>query len=161
METSKLKKVEPIPFGRINLNNEDDDTNNNDNNLYLDSNRDERHQKESWCVNCSITDPIIISGDNTGKYTLWNIRFKLSNGGIINIKKRYNDFVKLYQQLHKKYDGDKIVLNKLPGKSPLFENRFSGEFLERRRNGLEFWLNSVILDRELCFTREVRDFILK
>lgn len=117
------------------------------------------HNSSSWCVNCSVTDPLIVEGDNMGKYTLWNVRFKLAKGGHITVKKRYSDFESLHQVLARRY-GKQVVVNALPPKNSLFEDRFSGEFLERRRSGLEYWLNSVVLDPLLGYSGEVRRFVL-
>ena len=118
-----------------------------------------RRNSSSWCVNCSITDPLIVEGDNMGKYTLWNVRFKLARGGHITVKKRYSDFESLHRALARRY-GKQVVVNDLPPKNSLFEDRFSGEFLERRRSGLEYWLNSVVLDPLLGYSGDVRHFVL-
>lgn len=147
----------PIPIQLCN------NTDINDINNMIDRNNINRNiinnHSDSWCLNCTISDPVIVKGNNFGKYILWNIKFYLFNGGNITIKKRYNDFERLHKQLLIKY-GKETVVNNIPPKSGIFENRFSGEFLERRRNGLEYWLNSVVLDPIIGYSTEVRQFVL-
>lgn len=159
-----LKEINPTPYSPIVLlNNDLESTDTNIEDVSNNTNNDTTNNKNktgSWCVNVTITDPVIVQGDNMGKYILWNVRFTVCNGNVISIKKRYSDFVVLYKIMKKHY-GDKHIINSLPGKSTLLEDRFSGEFLERRRSGLEYWLNSIVLDKELGFYPEVKAFVLK
>lgn len=153
---NKLAPVPPVPAVPIRLCNNAVDDGRSSTSTTAENHR---QTNSSWCVNCSVTDPLIVEGDNMGKYTLWNVRFKLSKGGHITVKKRYSDFEALHRALAKRY-GKQVVVGNIPPKNSLFEDRFSGEFLERRRSGLEYWLNSVVLDPLLGYSNEVRRFVL-
>lgn len=116
-------------------------------------------QRESWCVNCTVADPRIVEGSNLGRYVVWNLTFRLANGGAIRVKRRYNDFVKLHDALAQRYGKD-ITVCRLPPKSGLLQDRFAGEFLEQRRRSLEYWINTIVLDPVLGFSDNVRQFVL-
>ncbi|GME84989.1 unnamed protein product [Ambrosiozyma monospora] len=111
-----------------------------------------------WCVNCFVGEPYSIEGTNGGKYTLWQIELDTVRGGRIRIRKRYNDFVRLREQLVRKY-GRQTVVMRLPPKTVMFQDRFNKVFLEKRRKGLDYWLHSVVLNPILCCAPEVKQFV--
>ncbi len=117
------------------------------------------NNNEVWCKSCTLGDPVIITGNNSGKYTVWTILFYTLRGTKIVARRRYNDFVHFKGQLDSKY-GSITYIPDLPPKTYFYQNRFSTNFLEKRRKSLEFWLNSVILNPKLSATLEVKNFAL-
>jgi hypothetical protein len=129
-------------------------TNAEDNNFYNCDNNN-----SNWCKRCTITNPIIVEGNNLGKFVLWTLTLTLWNDSQIVVKKRYNQFAALRKQLVAQY-GKSVAVGKLPPKSAFWEDRFDGEFLEKRRRRLEYWANSVVLDPLLGAAPAVRQFVL-
>lgn len=146
-DISKLREVAPIPFGRIQLCDEenDEERNTDGDDEEAEGSSRSRNKGGNWCVGCSVTDPVVVRGDNLGRYVVWRVRFELRNGGRIEVKRRYSDFVALRRVLVQRCAG-RAAVAALPGKGPWWADRFSGEFLERRRRGLEWWLAGVVLD---------------
>lgn len=114
----------------------------------------------NWCQNCIIGDPTIVSGNNNARYTLWTIEFQTERGNRVHTRRRYNDFVALRRILVDKH-GKETYIMKLPRKTYFLQDRFQPEFLEERRRGLEYWLNSVVLNPVLGGTAEVKQFVLQ
>lgn len=125
--------------------------------MFADSRR--QNEGEVWCKSCTLGDPIVIRGNNSGKYTVWTISFYTLRGTKIIARRRYNDFVKFKDQLNSLYS-QATYIPELPPKTYFYQNRFGAHFLEKRRKSLEFWLNSVILNPKLSATPEVKNFAL-
>ncbi|KAK9127831.1 hypothetical protein Syun_016628 [Stephania yunnanensis] len=71
--------------------------------------------------------------------------------------RRYSDFVWLRDRLFEKYKG--IFIPPLPEKSAVEKFRFSAEFIEMRRQGLDVFVNRIALHPELQKSDDLRIFL--
>ncbi|XP_029838602.2 serine/threonine-protein kinase Sgk1 isoform X1 [Ixodes scapularis] len=71
------------------------------------------------------------------------------------VLRRYNDFSKLLDIIKKQCPGSHL---KLPGKK-LFGNNFSPDFIRTRRQGLDDFIQKLVLDEKLMQHPEVRAFL--
>ena len=112
-----------------------------------------------WARAITIADYVIVKGSPTGvgAYVVWNCRVETLDGGPIFIRKRYSEFDRLRLHLIQAFPKAKNALPVLPPKSVLY--RFQPKFLEKRRAGLSYFLNCVMLNPEFAGSPIVKDFI--
>ncbi len=150
-----------------------------------DTNTRVKQTHEVWAKNVHVDDSCLVTGSdgyNVGSYTVWTIRIQATNGGNIILHKRYSDFDRLRRKLVRNYgdsiskrqmelgsiaiptsnkndknNGIKLRIPELPPKSVF--NNFKKEFLSERRQGLEFFLASVLLDPRIGKSNIVKEFL--
>eukprot|EP01099_Mayorella_cantabrigiensis_P000148 TRINITY_DN1065_c0_g1_i1.p1 TRINITY_DN1065_c0_g1~~TRINITY_DN1065_c0_g1_i1.p1 ORF type:complete len:432 (-),score=86.62 TRINITY_DN1065_c0_g1_i1:14-1309(-) len=97
----------------------------------------------SFCVTTLTDLPTFKAGDGLSK---------------IEVRRRYSDFVWLRNQLV--LSNPEIIVPPIPQKlAEKFLDRFSGEFLEKRRKGLELFLNRVALHPSLIGSTHLNIFL--
>lgn len=122
---------------------------------HVDQDQDQDKNNKCWCRNVMIGEYTIITGMNKIRFVVWTICITTKDHARIIIRKRYNEFVTLRQALVR--DGLHQMIPQLPIKSALLN--FDPQFLERRRNGLEFFLSSILLHPQLCQHPLVKLFV--
>jgi PX domain len=114
-----------------------------------------------WAKAVSIDDYTVVRGSLSpavGAYVVWNVNVLTLDGGPMKIRKRYSEFDKLRIQLIAAFpNATTSSLPLLPPKSVIY--KFRAKFLERRRAGLQYFLNCVMLNPEYSGSPIVRDFI--
>lgn len=89
-----------------------------------------------------VVDPVK-QGDGIKAYVTYTVKTTSDipsyNKSPYEVVRRYNDFVWLYEQLTLENEG--YIIPPLPEKMAI--GRFSAEFIEARRRGLEIFLNAV------------------
>lgn len=89
-----------------------------------------------------VVDPVK-QGDGIKAYVTYTVKTTSDipsyNKSPYKVVRRYNDFVWLYEQLTLENEG--YIIPPLPEKMAI--GRFSAEFIEARRRGLEIFLNAV------------------
>ena len=113
-----------------------------------------------WARSVTIDDYVIVRGNHTGigAYVVWTCKVLTLDGGPMVIRKRYSEFDELRQKLlHAFPQSTKKSLPPLPPKSAIY--KFRGKFLEKRRTGLAYFLNCVMLNPEYAGSLIVKDFI--
>ncbi|KAH3672396.1 hypothetical protein WICMUC_004232 [Wickerhamomyces mucosus] len=114
--------------------------------------------KQTHIQDVHIGEATIVKGTNGSKFTSYSLVITLSSGVNIKIMKRYSEFEALAKQLMKIYPNRLIEIPKLPPKNYL-GNNFSNEFLNKRRRGLEFFTNAVLLNPVFNTSNVVKNFI--
>lgn len=123
-----------------------------------------------WCRSCSVISYTIISnGLNTrlqrepffkgSNYVIWLIKVETNNGASFILRKRFSEFETLHHLLLKQYPEHSVDVPSLPEKSVL--RNFNAEFLNKRRKGLDWFLNSIFLNPHLSNTDILKSFILE
>jgi hypothetical protein len=113
-----------------------------------------------WAKSIAIDDYVIVNGNPTGigAYVVWNCTVQTLDGGPMTIRKRYSEFVDLRHRLAKNFpQSTKKSLPALPPKSAFY--KFRPAFLEKRRQGLAYFLTCVMLNPEYASSDAVKDFI--
>ncbi|KAK4672321.1 hypothetical protein QC763_102080 [Podospora pseudopauciseta] len=115
--------------------------------------------RSCWARSVTITDYITIntSSTNIGAFTVWNISVETLEGPRINIRKRYSEFDDLRKKLIMTFPGFEAAVPELPPKSLV--KRFKTGFLEKRRGGLQYFLNCILLNPEFSGAPVVREFL--
>ncbi|PTB40743.1 hypothetical protein M441DRAFT_139911 [Trichoderma asperellum CBS 433.97] len=134
-----------LPAGAIRL--RDNDTSDDDRN------------SACWAKSVEITDYIFVNGSNTniGAFIVWNIRVETLNGSFMNIRKRYSEFDDFRRKLTQSFPNFRAAVPELPPKSALF--KFRPKFLEKRRAGLQYFLNCILLNPEFSGSPVLKDFL--
>lgn len=113
-----------------------------------------------WAKSITIDDYVIVRGSPTGigAYVVWSCKVQTLDGGPMIIRKRYSEFDDLRSKLVKAFpQSTSSSLPPLPPKSALY--KFRPKFLEKRREGLAYFLNCVMLNPEYAGSVIVKDFI--
>lgn len=113
-----------------------------------------------WAKSITIDDHVIVNGSTPGigAYVVWNCKVQTLDGGPMIIRKRYSEFDELRRKLIKAFpQSNKSSLPPLPPKSAIY--KFRPKFLERRREGLVYFLNCVMLNPDYAGSPIVKDFI--
>ena len=114
-----------------------------------------------WAKAVTIDDYTIVRGSLSpaiGAYVVWNVNVLTLDGGPMKIRKRYSEFDELRQKLVAAFPNATLSsLPMLPPKSAVY--KFRAKFLERRRAGLQYFLNCVMLNPEYSGSAVVKDFI--
>ncbi|KAF2674301.1 Phox-like protein [Microthyrium microscopicum] len=79
------------------------------------------------------------------------------SGSTMSLHKRYSEFDTLRSHLSHTFPNSKQSLPKLPPKSAL--QKFQPKFLEKRREGLEYFLNCVICNPEFSASVIMKEFM--
>ncbi|KAK3299989.1 Phox domain-containing protein [Chaetomium fimeti] len=112
-----------------------------------------------WARSVQVTDPVVVNGSatNIGAFVVWNIKVEALNGSRINIRKRYSEFDDLRRRLVQTFPGFEAAVPALPPKSVL--KRFHPRFLEKRRAGLQYFLNCILLNPEFSGSPVLKEFL--
>ncbi|KAL7802131.1 Phox homologous domain-containing protein [Trichoderma aethiopicum] len=120
---------------------------------------DDDRNSACWAKSVEITDYIVVNGSNTniGAFVVWNVRVETLSGSYMNIRKRYSEFDDFRQKLTASFPNFKAAVPELPPKSAIF--KFRPKFLEKRRAGLQYFLNCIMLNPEFSGSPVLKDFL--
>lgn len=111
-------------------------------------------------LSVSVTDPVKL-GNGVQAYISYRVITKTNlpeyQGPEKIVIRRYSDFVWLRDRLFEKYKG--IFIPPLPEKSAVEKFRFSAEFIEMRRQGLDLFVNRIASHPELLLSEDLRTFL--
>ncbi|KAK0731192.1 Phox homologous domain-containing protein [Lasiosphaeris hirsuta] len=143
----------PIPDAITLQDNEHDDGPNGSNIYGRDRNR------ACWAKSVQIRDYVLVNGSatNIGAFVVWNIRVETLNGSYMNIRKRYSEFDDLRQRLVQTFPNFEAAVPVLPPKSVI--SKFRPRFLEKRRAGLQYFLNCILLNPEFSGSPVLKEFL--
>ncbi|KAF6827683.1 PX domain-containing protein YPT35 [Colletotrichum musicola] len=115
-----------------------------------------------WAKSVEITDYVIVNGSatNIGAFVVWNIRvetLQTGQGSYMNIRKRYSEFDDLREKLVKSFPNFEAAVPPLPPKSVI--SKFRPRFLDKRRSGLQYFLNCIMLNPEFSGSPVLKDFL--
>ncbi|KAI1392739.1 Phox-like protein [Hypoxylon trugodes] len=138
--------VESIPFGGITLRDNEN------------SSLDERGSA-CWAKSVEITDHVTVNGSatNIGAFIVWNIRVETLSGSYMNIRKRYSEFDDFRWRLIRTFPNFEAAVPELPPKSIV--SKFRPRFLEKRRAGLQYFLNCILLNPEFSGSPILKEFL--
>ncbi|KXS96876.1 hypothetical protein AC578_6218 [Pseudocercospora eumusae] len=128
--------------------------------IILEDHSEEDHEQTQacWARSVTIGDYTVVTGPSgMGAYVVWPVDVQTLKGGTLSIRKRYSEFDRLRSNLVKAFPHAEAMLPELPRKSVV--SRFRPRFLEQRRNGLEHFLNCVLLNPEFASSPVLKDFI--
>ncbi|CAM8952547.1 unnamed protein product [Rhodiola kirilowii] len=111
-------------------------------------------------LSVSVTEPVKL-GNGVQAYVSYRVITKTNfpdyQGPEKIVIRRYNDFVWLRDRLFEKYKG--IFIPPLPEKSAVEKFRFTAEFIEMRRQGLDLFVNRVAAHHELQQSEDLKIFL--
>ncbi|CAM8920004.1 unnamed protein product [Rhodiola kirilowii] len=111
-------------------------------------------------LSVSVTEPVKL-GNGVQAYISYRVITKTNfpdyQGPEKIVIRRYSDFVWLRDRLFEKYKG--IFIPPLPEKSAVEKFRFSAEFIEMRRRGLDQFVNRVTAHHELQQSEDLKLFL--
>ncbi|KAK3397934.1 Phox homologous domain-containing protein [Sordaria brevicollis] len=151
---SSVSAESDLPPGAITLQDNEHDDGPDGANVYgRDRNR------ACWAKKVDIVDYILVNGGtaNIGAFVVWNIRVETLNGSRMNIRKRYSEFDGLRKRLVQTFPNFEAAVPPLPPKSIL--HRFQPKFLEKRRAGLQYFLNCILLNPEFSGSPVLKEFL--
>ncbi|KAF2146665.1 uncharacterized protein K452DRAFT_282841 [Aplosporella prunicola CBS 121167] len=117
------------------------------------------HDSAVWAKNVTIDSYVIVSGNvpGMGDYVVWNCTVETLDGGPMKIRKRYSEFDELRRKLEQTFPLAGASLPELPPKSMI--SRFRQRFLEKRKAGLSYFLNCVLLNPEFSASPVLKEFL--
>ncbi|UPX11608.1 uncharacterized protein EKO05_0002205 [Ascochyta rabiei] len=115
--------------------------------------------KVLWAKHVTIDDYVVVSGTapGLGAYVVWNCTVETLDGGPIKIRKRYSEFEDLHQKLVRTFPYAVGSMPQFPPKSVV--SRFRPRFLERRKQGLSYFLNCILLNPEFAGSPVLKEFL--
>ncbi|KND91076.1 PX domain-containing protein YPT35 [Tolypocladium ophioglossoides CBS 100239] len=146
--TSNLSADSVLPAGAITL--RDNDT----------SEHDDRNAA-CWAKSVEIVDYTTVNGSatNIGAFVVWTVRVETLNGSYMNIRKRYSEFDELRRQLIQSFPNFEAAVPVLPPKSVI--SKFRPRFLDKRRAGLQYFLNCIMLNPEFSGSPVLKEFLFR
>ncbi|ODA79483.1 hypothetical protein RJ55_05076 [Drechmeria coniospora] len=144
--TSNLSVDSVLPAGAITLC-DNDTTEGND------------RSDACWAKSVEIVDYTTVNGSTTniGAFVVWIVKVETLTGSYMNIRKRYSEFDELRRQLVLSFPNYAAAMPVLPPKSII--SRFRPTFLEKRRAGLQYFLNCIILNPEFSGSPVLKEFL--
>ncbi|XP_075388038.1 sorting nexin-1 isoform X1 [Tenrec ecaudatus] len=133
---------------------------------------EEEEQEDQFDLTVSITDPEKI-GDGMNAYVAYTVTTQTSlpmfRSKQFSVKRRFSDFLGLYEKLSEKHAQNGFIVPPPPEKSLIGmtkvkvgkEDSSSAEFLEKRRAALERYLQRVVSHPTLLQDPGVREFLEK
>ncbi|KAJ6361860.1 hypothetical protein OIU78_002299 [Salix suchowensis] len=119
-----------------------------------------RFQSSQPYLSVSVTEPVKL-GNGVQAYISYRVITKTNlpeyQGHEKIVIRRYSDFVWLRDRLFHKFKG--VFIPPLPEKSAVEKFRFSAEFIETRRQGLDIFVNRIASHQELQSTEDLRNFL--
>ncbi|KAJ4394025.1 hypothetical protein N0V93_003242 [Gnomoniopsis smithogilvyi] len=115
--------------------------------------------KACWAKSVEVTNYVTVNGSatNIGAFVVWNIRVQTLQGPYMNIRKRYSEFDDFRRDLIRTFPSFEAAVPLLPPKSVI--SRFRPRFLEKRRAGLQYFLNCILLNPEFSGSPVLKDFL--
>ncbi|KAH6959075.1 Phox homologous domain-containing protein [Fusarium avenaceum] len=112
-----------------------------------------------WAKSVEIVSHTVVNGSatNIGAFVVWNIRVEALNGSYMNIRKRYSEFDEFRYRLVQTFPGFEAAVPALPPKSVI--SKFRPRFLEKRRAGLQYFLNCILLNPEFSGSPVLKEFL--
>ncbi|KXJ91402.1 Phox homologous domain-containing protein [Microdochium bolleyi] len=112
-----------------------------------------------WARSVAIRDYVVVNGGtgSIGAFVVWNIRVETLNGSYMNICKRYSEFDDLRSRLLRGFPRFEGAVPELPPKSLI--SKFRPSFLEKRRAGLQYFLNCIMLNPEFSGSPILKEFL--
>jgi len=112
-----------------------------------------------WARSVVIRDYVIVNGGTTsiGAFVVWNVRVETLSGSHMNICKRYSEFDELRSRLVSSFPRFEGAVPELPRKSVI--SKFRPSFLEKRRAGLQYFLNCIMLNPEFSGSPILKEFL--
>ncbi|KAJ6914617.1 hypothetical protein NC651_016788 [Populus alba x Populus x berolinensis] len=111
-------------------------------------------------LSVSVTDPVKL-GNGVQGYISYRVITKTNlpeyQGHEKIVIRRYSDFDWLRDRLFHNYKG--VFIPPLPEKSAVEKFRFSAEFIEMRRKGLDIFVNRIASHQELQHSEDLRSFL--
>ncbi|XP_076984285.1 sorting nexin-1 isoform X2 [Tamandua tetradactyla] len=133
---------------------------------------EEEEQEDQFDLTVGITDPEKI-GDGMNAYVAYKVTTQTSLPMFRNkqfaVKRRFSDFLGLYEKLSEKHSQNGFIVPPPPEKSLIGmtkvkvgkEDSSSAEFLEKRRAALERYLQRVVNHPTMLQDPDVREFLEK
>ncbi|XPS70572.1 hypothetical protein M3J09_002783 [Ascochyta lentis] len=134
--------------------------------IVLEDHTDEGSEqcKVLWAKHVTIDDYVVVSGTapglgaySPGQYVVWNCTVETLDGGPMKIRKRYSEFEDLHQKLVRTFPHAVGSMPQFPPKSVV--SRFRPRFLERRKQGLSYFLNCILLNPEFAGSPVLKEFL--
>ncbi|XP_075933792.1 sorting nexin-1 isoform X2 [Anarhichas minor] len=131
---------------------------------------EEEEDKDTFDVDVAVTNPEKV-GDGMNAYVAYKVSTRTSlamfRSKAFSVRRRYSDFLGLYEKLSVKQSLHGCIIPPPPEKSVVgmtkvkvgMDDPSSVEFLERRRAGLERYLQRVVSHPSLLQDPDVRDFL--
>ncbi|KAK2596921.1 hypothetical protein N8I77_012803 [Diaporthe amygdali] len=138
---------------------DDDETNLQRNSEETRTSYGRDRNRACWAKSVEVTNYVIVnsSATNIGAFVVWNIRVQTLSGPFMNIRKRYSEFDDFRHQLISTFPNFEAAVPTLPPKSVI--SRFRPKFLEKRRAGLQYFLNCILLNPEFSGSPVLKDFL--
>nr|KAF6388976.1 sorting nexin 1 [Myotis myotis] len=133
---------------------------------------EEEEQEDQFDLTVGITDPEKI-GDGMNAYVAYKVTTQTSlpmfRSKQFAVKRRFSDFLGLYEKLSEKHSQNGFIVPPPPEKSLIGmtkvkvgkEDSSSAEFLEKRRAALERYLQRIVNHPTMLQDPEVREFLEK
>ncbi|MGH0115341.1 UNVERIFIED_CONTAM: hypothetical protein FKN15_006769 [Acipenser sinensis] len=133
---------------------------------------EEEEEKDTFELNIAVTNPEKV-GDGMNAYMAYKVstqtNLPMFKCKTYTVKRRFSDFLGLYEKLSEKHSQNGYIVPPPPEKSILGmtkvkvgkEDSSSGEFVERRRASLERYLQRVVSHPSLLQDPDVREFLEK
>ncbi|KAG6028847.1 hypothetical protein E4U19_001258 [Claviceps sp. Clav32 group G5] len=112
-----------------------------------------------WARSVEIVDYTVVNGGATsiGAFVVWIVRVETLNRSYMNIRKRYSEFDDFRGKLVKTFPNFENAVPMLPPKSLI--SKFRPRFLEKRRIGLQYFLNCILLNPEFSGSPVLKEFL--
>nr|KAF6487570.1 sorting nexin 1 [Rousettus aegyptiacus] len=133
---------------------------------------EEEEQEDQFDLTVGITDPEKI-GDGMNAYVAYKVTTQMSlpmfRSKQFAVKRRFSDFLGLYEKLSEKHSQNGFIVPPPPEKSLIGmtkvkvgkEDSSSAEFLEKRRAALERYLQRIVNHPTMLQDPDVREFLEK
>ncbi|EEU48189.1 uncharacterized protein NECHADRAFT_75520 [Fusarium vanettenii 77-13-4] len=124
-----------------------------------EANEHDDRNNACWAKSVEIVSYTVVNGSatNIGAFVVWNIRVETLNGSYMNIRKRYSEFDDFRYRLVQTFPGFEAAVPALPPKSVI--SKFRPRFLEKRRAGLQYFLNCILLNPEFSGSPVLKEFL--
>ncbi|KAJ6442659.1 sorting nexin-like protein [Purpureocillium lavendulum] len=126
-----------------------------------DNDTSEHNERDDacWAKSVEIVDYTVVNGSatNIGAFVVWIVRVETLSGSYMNIRKRYSEFDDLRRQLMQSFPAFRAAVPELPPKSVI--SKFRPKFLEKRRAGLQYFLNCIMLNPEFSGSPVLKEFL--
>lgn len=133
---------------------------------------EEEESKDKFELNIAVTNPEKV-GDGMNAYMAYKVSTQTTlpmfRSSTFSVKRRFSDFLGLYEKLQVKHAHHGYIVPPPPEKSVMGmtkvkvgkEDNSSAEFVERRRAALERYLKRVVAHQNLLQDPDVREFLEK
>ncbi|KAL5615468.1 hypothetical protein BROUX41_005513 [Berkeleyomyces rouxiae] len=129
--------------------------------LMHDNERDDRDGRGAacWAKSVRIVSWTVVEGSvgNIGAFVVWTIQVETLKGAPMQIRKRYSEFDTFRQRLIQTFPRCIASVPALPPKTVIA--RFNTKFLEKRRAGLQHFLNCILLNPEFSASPIMNEFL--